>query len=116
MNLKDVRSKFFEVLEKSELPIYQQGSMSQAVKYPRLFLTYYFPTVAVAVSSDNGDTLTEYIAECAVYGCDSDEVDDMTETIKKDMKDAGFLFVIGGDVQSDEQTHRGYMQRFKFIG
>ena len=110
--IKEIREEVFNILESFNLPIFLQGSMSECAKYPKLFITYFLPTVDDILHVDNNSFLSQYIVEVAVYGNNIDKVDETVNAIKTKFKENDFNFVIAGDVASDIQTHTGIMQRF----
>lgn len=112
MSIAELREDFFNILNKFELPIFLQGSMSENIKYPHTFITYFIPEYDHTYFGDNDCEIKTAILEIAIYSEDVSEIDRLSEEIKKEMKINGYNYVIGGDVASDEKTHTGYMQRF----
>lgn len=115
MSVKEIRNIFFDTMQENfSFPIFLQGSMSDKMKYPDTFITYFIPTNETQ-NGDNKTQLNTFILEVATYSNDIDVKDETTEKIKEILKAKNFNFVMGGDVASDEPTHTGYMQRFAII-
>lgn len=115
MSIKKIRQIFFDTMQENfSYPIFLQGSMSEKMKYPETFITYFIPTNETQ-NGDNETQINTFILEVATYSSDIDIKDDTTEKIKEILKAKNFNFVMGGDVASDEPTHTGYMQRFAII-
>lgn len=97
-----------EILESYNVPVYKQGSMSDDSVYPETFITFWNSDSEDHSHYDNDNYGSVWVYQIYVYSTSPDLTYSMIASIRKDLKEAGWVVPSKGyDVTSDEPTHTG---------
>lgn len=97
-----------EILESYKVPVYKQGSMSDDTVYPETFITFWNSDSEDHSHYDNNNYGSVCVYQIFVYSTSPDLTYSMIASIRKDLKEAGWVVPSQGyDVTSDEPTHTG---------
>lgn len=91
-------------------PLYRQGSLNDARKYPESFFTFWNFSTEEMAAYDNEPTACEWGYWLYFYSTDPELVETEILKAKNNLKAAGFeVWEKGEDVKSDTVTHTGRM-------
>ena len=99
-----------EILNSIGYPVYLQGSLTAADRYPTAFFTYWCFEAPEGAHYDNRPHAATWGYWVYAYAEDSGTLDSMTEQARELLRAAGWT--IGGrpiDASSDEPSHAGKM-------
>lgn len=116
MTGESVKEKLIAELKKFGYPVYLQGTLGAEDAYDPSFITFW--TEDVPENSHYDDDATSFAWNFSVmfYSSDPTLVNTVPETIRKALKQAGFIPQgKGRDVPSDEPTHTGWATDYNYI-
>lgn len=105
-----MKKNLIDVLESRGFPVFLQGSLSPEEKYPETFFTFWNFETPEGAFYDNDAHSAYWGFWVFLYSEDPEIVERETETIRKLLKENGFILQgRGEDVDSGRETHTGRM-------
>ena len=93
-----------------------QGTYQEGEAYPNTFITFWTVDVPELQHHDDDVSSWEWNFQVMNYSTNPETVEAQAEKIRTELKAAGFIPQgKGHDLLSDEPTHTGWAQDFKFI-
>lgn len=93
-----------------------QGTYQEGEEYPDTFITFFTIDVPELKHHDDEVSSWEWNFQVMNYSTNPDTVQTQADSIRSALKAAGFIPQgKGQDLLSDEPTHTGWAQDFKFI-
>ena len=104
------------ILEKFNVPVYRQGSMSNDEAYPDTFFTFWNNESQDHAHYDNADYGTDWDFDVNVYSTNPPLTYSLLEDAREALKAEGWIVPSRGhDVGSDEPTHTGRGMQALFL-
>lgn len=111
-----VKALLTNMLDSLGYPVFLQGSILPEQEYPDSFITFFTLSSDDKEHFDNEVSAWSWLFQVAFYSADPELVESVPATIRKTLKNAGFIPQGKGiDILSDEPTHTGWVQEFYFI-
>jgi len=103
-----MKDLLIKTLEQFELPVMQQGSLSEDEEYPETFFTFWNNAIDESSHYDNKANNYVWDFDLNVYSIDPERVNILLIEAKKKLNEVGFIVNGKGyDVASDEPSHTG---------
>ena len=111
-----IKETLLSALEPLNYPCYQQGTIAPEMEYPESFITFEITDSEDQAHFDNMPNLTAWNIAVIFYSIDPALVMSEGRRIYNTLKAAGFIPQgKGADILSDEPTHTGWVNEYKYI-
>jgi hypothetical protein len=111
-----MEDNLIQIIESFGFPVYRQGSMSDAERYPETFVTFWNNESPDHAHYDDSEYGTAWSYNVYVYSSDPEQVYNLLLSIRTALKNANWIVPSKGqDVASDEATHTGRMLECYFL-
>ena len=111
-----MKEKLLEILNGFGYPVFLQGTMNADQAYPETFITFWVAAVDDGSHYDDRPSSFAWEIDVYFYSADPSLTNTKPDEIRKALRAAGFIpDGKGWDTPSDEPTHTGWAQTFRYI-
>lgn len=110
-----MKNKLIDILESRGFPVFLQGSLNADGKYPDTFFTFWNFETPDGQFYDNESHSAVWGFWVFIYSNDPETVETEETTIRKLLKENGFILSGREDADSGRETHTGRMITVYFM-
>lgn len=108
-----MKLKLLNTLQAFGYPVFLQGTISPAEKYPDTFITFFVDSTSDNGHFDDETNAVDWYISVILYSANAETVNTKPNEMRAALKAAGFIPQgKGNDVLSDEPTHTGWAMDF----
>ena len=111
-----IEDTLITLLSTYKYPVFRQGSMSDDMRYPETFFTFWNTSEAEHSPYDDDTIIVEYNYDINVYSTDPDLAYSLLSDARSLLKTSGWIVMSRAyDVMSDEKSHIGRGMNVAFL-